>query len=95
MLAKGYAYASIDKGNTGAFFFRDGKEPGDAMREWHARTTQVARAAQAVVRQAYGKPGSAASAAPAASRWWLPAPASGRAGLPAASGWTGLPPAAR
>ena len=56
VLAKGYAYASIDKGNTGAFFFRDGKEPGDAMREWHARTTQVARAAQAVVRQTYGKP---------------------------------------
>ena len=56
VVARGYAYASIDKGNTGAFFFRDGKEPGDAMREWHARTTQVARAAQAVVRQAYGKP---------------------------------------
>ena len=55
VLAKGYAYASIDKGNTGAFFFRDGTEPGDAMREWHARTTQVARAAQAVVRQTYGK----------------------------------------
>ncbi len=56
VLAKGYAYASIDKGNTGVLFFRDGKEPGDAMREWHARTTQVARAAQAVVRQAYGRP---------------------------------------
>jgi len=54
VLAKGYAYASIDKGNTGLFFFRDGKRPGDAMREWHARTTQVARAAKAVVRQAYG-----------------------------------------
>jgi hypothetical protein len=56
VLAKGYAYASIDKGNTGVFFFRDGKKPGDAIREWHARTTQVARAAQAVVRQAYGRP---------------------------------------
>jgi hypothetical protein len=56
VLAQGYAYASIDKGNTGAFFFRDGERPGDAMREWHMRTTQVARAAQAVVRQAYGKP---------------------------------------
>jgi hypothetical protein len=54
--AQGYAYASIDKGNTGAFFFRDGEEPGDAMREWHERVTQVAEAAQAVVRQAYGKP---------------------------------------
>ena len=56
VLAKGYAYASIDKGNTGVFFFRDGEQPGDAMREWHRRTTQVARAAQAVVRQAYGRP---------------------------------------
>jgi len=56
VLAKGYAYASIDKGNTGVFFFRDGAKPGDAMREWHARTTQVARAAKAVVRQAYGRP---------------------------------------
>jgi hypothetical protein len=56
VLARGFAYASIDKGNTGAFFFRDGKEPGDAIREWHRRTTQVARAAQSVVRQAYGRP---------------------------------------
>ena len=56
VLAEGYAYASIDKGNTGVFFFRDGEQPGDAMREWHRRTTQVARAAQAVVRQAYGRP---------------------------------------
>ena len=56
VLAQGYAYASIDKGNTGAFFFRDGDEPGDAMREWHQRTTQVARAAQRVVRRAYGRP---------------------------------------
>ena len=56
VLAKGYAYASIDKGNTGAFFFRDGQEPGDAIREWHSRVTEVARAAQHVVRQAYGRP---------------------------------------
>lgn len=56
VLADGFAYASIDKGNSGAFFFRDGDEPGDAIREWHERTTQVARAAQAVVRQAYGRP---------------------------------------
>ena len=56
VLAQGFAYASIDKGNTGVFFFRDGERPGDAVREWHARTTQVARAAQRVVRQAYGRP---------------------------------------
>ena len=30
VLAHGYAYASIDKGNTGLFFFRDGEAPGDA-----------------------------------------------------------------
>ena len=56
VLAKGYAYASIDKGNTGLFFFRDGERPGDAIREWHERVTQVARAAQHVVRQTYGRP---------------------------------------
>lgn len=54
VLAKGYAYASIDKGNTGAFFFRDGEQPGDAIREWHARVTEVTRAAKTVTRQAYG-----------------------------------------
>ena len=56
VLAQGYAYASIDKGNTGLFFFRDGEEPGDAIREWRSRVTQVARAAQHVVRQTYGRP---------------------------------------
>ena len=55
VVAQGYAYASIDKGNTGLSFFLDGAEPGDAIREWHARTTQVAVAAQQVVRQAYGR----------------------------------------
>ena len=54
--AQGFAYASIDKGNTGALFFQDGEAPGDAIREWHGRVTQVATAAQAVVRQTYGKP---------------------------------------
>jgi len=56
VLSQGFAYASIDKGNTGAFFFRDGEAPGDAIREWHERVTQVAQAAQKVVQQAYGRP---------------------------------------
>lgn len=55
VLSQGFAYASIDKGNTGAFFFRDGEAPGDAVREWHERVTQVAKAAQRVVRQTYGR----------------------------------------
>lgn len=56
VLGQGYAYASIDKGNTGAFFYRDGERPGDAVREWHERVTQVTRAAKTVVQQAYGRP---------------------------------------
>ncbi|MDP9436624.1 MAG: tannase/feruloyl esterase family alpha/beta hydrolase [Actinomycetota bacterium] len=55
VLSQGYAYASVDKGNSGVNFFRDGERPGDAIREWHARVTQVARAAQRVVRQTYGQ----------------------------------------
>ena len=56
VLAQGFAYASIDKGNGGALFFSDGARPGDAIREWHARTSQVTEAAQRVVKQAYGRP---------------------------------------
>ncbi len=54
VLAKGYAYASTDKGNTGTRFFTDGERPGDAMREWHARVSELAAAAQRTVQQAYG-----------------------------------------
>jgi Tannase and feruloyl esterase/3HB-oligomer hydrolase (3HBOH) len=53
-LAKGYAFAATDKGNSGADFYTDGKRPGDAMAEWNRRTTQLTRAAQATVRRAYG-----------------------------------------
>ena len=55
VLAKGYAFASTDKGNSGAEFYRDGDRPGDAIAEWNHRTTQLTRAAKAVVAQRYGR----------------------------------------
>ncbi|MGP3927405.1 alpha/beta hydrolase family protein [Streptomyces sp. 8N616] len=54
VLAKGYAFASTDKGNSGPDFSTDGDRPGDAIAEWHRRTTQLARAARAVAEQTYG-----------------------------------------
>jgi hypothetical protein len=53
-LAKGYAYAATDKGNTGTEFFKDGRRPGDAIVEWNDRVTQLTRAAQKVVAKRYG-----------------------------------------
>ena len=55
VLAKGYAFASTDKGNTGTSFYRDGSTPGGSIREWHRRVTQLARAAKQVVGQRYGE----------------------------------------
>jgi hypothetical protein len=55
VLSKGYAFAATDKGNTGANFFTDGVKPGDAIVEWNLRTTQLTRAARAVVAQRYGR----------------------------------------
>lgn len=55
VLAKGYAFASTDKGNTGIFFYRDGKEPGDAVAEWHRRITELTVAAKEAARQRYGR----------------------------------------
>jgi hypothetical protein len=55
VVARGYAFASTDKGNTGADFFRDGVLPGDAILEWHQRVTQLALAARAVVTRRYGR----------------------------------------
>ncbi|MGW5035026.1 tannase/feruloyl esterase family alpha/beta hydrolase [Streptomyces nigra] len=54
VLARGYAYAATDKGNSGADFYRDGRRPGDAIAEWNTRTTQLARAARKAVAQRYG-----------------------------------------
>lgn len=53
-VARGYAYASTDKGNSGTSFQNDGVEPGDAIAEWHRRVTELTIAAKDVVRQRYG-----------------------------------------
>jgi predicted esterase len=54
-LARGYAYASTDKGNSGAEFFQDGAAPGDAIAEWNMRVTQLTIAAKQAVAQRYGR----------------------------------------
>jgi Tannase and feruloyl esterase len=54
-VARGYAYASTDKGNNGTTFYRDGVKPGDAVAEWNARVTQLTRAAKEAVRSRYGR----------------------------------------
>ncbi|MFJ6698410.1 tannase/feruloyl esterase family alpha/beta hydrolase [Streptomyces sp. NPDC091272] len=56
VLARGYAYAATDKGNTGLTFHRDGRRPGDAIAEWNSRLTQLTRAARTVVTQRYRRP---------------------------------------
>lgn len=56
VLAKGYAFASTDKGNNGATFFKDGRRPGDAIAEWYRRMTQLTVAARTTVARHYGKP---------------------------------------
>jgi len=55
VLAKGYAYASTDKGNNGVNFFRDGAQPGDALAEWHTRVTELTKAAKETARLRYGR----------------------------------------
>jgi hypothetical protein len=55
VLAQGYAFASTDKGNSGARFYEDGARPGDAIAEWNHRVTQLTLAAKAVARQRYGR----------------------------------------
>lgn len=56
VLARGYAYAATDKGNTGPGFWRDGRRPGDAVAEWNARVTQLTVAAKAAVAGHYRQP---------------------------------------
>jgi tannase/feruloyl esterase/3HB-oligomer hydrolase 3HBOH len=53
VLARGYAFAATDKGNTGGTFYRDGDTPGGAIAEWNDRVTQLTRAARSVVAQRY------------------------------------------
>lgn len=55
LLARGYAFASTDKGNNGTNFHRDGLAPGDAIAEWNDRVTELTLAAKDVVRQRYGR----------------------------------------
>ncbi len=55
-IARGYAYASTDKGNGGQVFYTDGTEPGDAGVEWNFRVTQLAEAVREVVPKYYGRP---------------------------------------
>jgi len=54
VLAKGYAFASTDKGNNGTKFYEDGAKPGDAIVEWNDRITQLTVATKAVAKQRYG-----------------------------------------
>ncbi|MGV9310590.1 3-hydroxybutyrate oligomer hydrolase family protein [Streptomyces sp. NPDC003691] len=56
VLARGFAYAATDKGNTGPAMYRDGVEPGDAIMEWHLRLTQLTVAAKRVAARHYGRP---------------------------------------
>jgi len=55
VLARGYAFAATDKGNTGTNFYSDGVAPGDAIVEWNRRVTELTVAAKDVVRQHYGR----------------------------------------
>jgi hypothetical protein len=54
-LARGYAYASTDKGNDGDTFYEDGATPGDAVAEWNRRVTQLTVAVKEALRQRYGR----------------------------------------
>ncbi len=55
VLAQGYAFASTDKGNTGARFYEDGDEPGDTVSEWNRRVTQLTIAAGKAAKKYYGE----------------------------------------
>lgn len=53
VLARGYAFASTDKGNTGLRFYEDGEEPGDAVAEWNRRVEQLTRATKKAAKRYY------------------------------------------
>ena len=55
VLSKGYAFASTDKGNTGASFYDDGSAPGGSIVEWNQRVTELTLATKRVVKQVYAK----------------------------------------
>ena len=55
VLSKGYAFASTDKGNTGASFYDDGSAPGGSIAEWNQRVTELTLATKRVVKQVHAK----------------------------------------
>ncbi|HJQ29522.1 MAG TPA: tannase/feruloyl esterase family alpha/beta hydrolase [Rubrobacter sp.] len=55
VLARGYAFASTDKGNTGVGFYDDGSAPGGSVLEWHRRVEQLTRNTKAAVKKYYGE----------------------------------------
>ncbi|HEX6710924.1 MAG TPA: tannase/feruloyl esterase family alpha/beta hydrolase [Rubrobacter sp.] len=55
VLAKGYAFAATDKGNTGVSFYDDGSAPGGSVLEWHRRVEQLTRNAKAAAKRYYGE----------------------------------------
>ncbi|MEU4352390.1 tannase/feruloyl esterase family alpha/beta hydrolase [Streptomyces sp. NPDC023838] len=54
VLARGYAYAATDKGNSGPEIYKDGDGPGDAVMEWHRRVTELTVTAKKVTARHYG-----------------------------------------
>jgi Tannase and feruloyl esterase/3HB-oligomer hydrolase (3HBOH) len=60
VLAKGYAFAATDKGNSGLQFSRkelypDGKTRGSAVAEWHRRVRELTIAAKDAAEEYYGE----------------------------------------
>src|SRR5215211_5507652 len=60
VLAKGYAYAATDKGNSGpqfsrAEFYPDGKKPGSAIAKWHECIRELTIAAKDTAEEYYGE----------------------------------------
>jgi hypothetical protein len=55
VLARGYAFAATDKGNTGTNFYKDGVAPGDAIVEWNQRVSELTIAAKDLLARHYGK----------------------------------------
>lgn len=54
-VARGYAYAFTDKGNSGDLFYQDETQPGGVIAEWNSRVTQLTVAAKQAVRMRYGR----------------------------------------
>jgi hypothetical protein len=55
VLAKGYAFASTDKGNSALRFYSADQTPGEAVFEWHRRINQLTEAAKDAAEKYYGE----------------------------------------